>query len=109
MSPGSTSSSLSTHPVRHRARGLELRDDLAFLALAGDGVVEVVAALVEHPSDEICQLGQRFGRRIAQTVVERSKLAFPLMAIETGVGRLHDHGASMRERTAAQTTLKSGA
>ena len=54
------------------ARGEELGDDLALLALADDRIVDVVARLLEHPRDEIVELGER-ARRVVVEVRPRSR------------------------------------
>jgi hypothetical protein len=74
---------------RRLPRGQELGHDLALLALANDRIVDVVAALGQHPLDQVAELRQRLDRRARELGFQRLELAFPFVPIEAGLGRRH--------------------
>ncbi len=67
----------------HVTCSLKLRDDLAIVPLAGDGIVERVAALGQHPLDEMVELGQGLGRCVRHLFLERLPLGLPLVPVES--------------------------
>ena len=66
-------------------RCLVLGDHLPLFAFAGDGVGQVVAALLEHPRHEPVELGEGLDGIGAEVLVESLPLALPLVKVETGV------------------------
>src|SRR4029079_10387758 len=85
--------------ARDLPRGEEVGHDLAFVTLAHHRIVDRVPALVQHPLDEVVELGKDVDRRILQLFLERGPLALPLV---TAQPRLL-HALLVRRRPGFQT------
>ncbi len=79
-------------PVGRLAGGAELGHELIAL---------LDASLLEHPLDEVDEIGQRTPRIVSEIVLERGELAFPHVPVEPRL--LHRHARLLRAGRRFQT------
>ena len=103
-SPAESSSEPALVGLLDLAGSQELGDDLPLVAVADDGVGQVVAGLLEHPIDEVVEIGQRGRRVVVQLLVERGHLAFPLVPVDSGV--VHPSGPARLLPTSNPSSIR---
>ena len=73
---------------------------LAIISFERNGIVEVVAALDEHASEELVELRQRLLRVLGKLLLDRAHLAFPLVPVQPRL-----HACVLRRTSEPQTRV----